>query len=156
MCIRDDRKRESSKMAKAFRYTEKVVFNVGLSVLSLVEQSIIEQAKISFENKVCIFYLWEMLIKTCLYYGPGINSDLPWAGNWCPGCLKPSKCSRNVLVTGGAAACSQRFTGHAAPVLILSLTLQQRLTLFCAAHHLFDSEVHWFGFYGKLVLRNHM
>ena len=57
MCIRDDRKRESSKMAKAFRYTEKVVFNVGLSVLSLVEQSIIEQAKISFENKVCIFYL---------------------------------------------------------------------------------------------------
>ena len=57
MCIRDDRKRESSKMAKAFRYTEKVVFNVGLSVLSLVEQSIIEQAKISFENKACIFYL---------------------------------------------------------------------------------------------------
>ena len=44
-------------MAKAFRYTEKVVFNVGLSVLPLVEQSIIEQAKISFENKVCIFYL---------------------------------------------------------------------------------------------------
>ena len=57
MCIRDDRKRESSKMAKAFRYTKKVVFNVGLSVLFLVERSIIEQARISFENKVCIFYL---------------------------------------------------------------------------------------------------
>ena len=44
-------------MAKAFRYTEKVVFNVGLSVLLLVERSIIEQARIHSENKVCIFYL---------------------------------------------------------------------------------------------------
>ena len=42
-------------MAKAFRYTKRVVFNVGLSVLFLVEQSIIERAKISLENN--IFYL---------------------------------------------------------------------------------------------------
>ena len=42
-------------MAKAFRYTKKVVFNVGLSVLFLMEQSIIEWAKISLENN--IFYL---------------------------------------------------------------------------------------------------
>ena len=93
MCLRDDRKRESSKMAKAFRYTKKVVFNVGFSVLFLVEQSIIEQAKIRLENKVYIFYLWELLNKTCLYYGPGITSDLPWTGDWPPGCLKPSRCS---------------------------------------------------------------
>ena len=93
MCLRDDRKRESSKMAKAFRYTKKVVFNVGFSVLFLMEQSIIEQAKISLENTVYIFYLWELLNKTCLYYGPGINSDLPWTGDWPPGCLKPSRCS---------------------------------------------------------------
>ena len=66
-------------MAKAFRYTEKVVFNVGLSVLFLVEQSIIERAKISLENN--IFYLRELLNQTCLYYGPGINSDLPWTGD---------------------------------------------------------------------------
>ena len=51
-CLRDDRKRESSKIAKAFRYTKKVVFNVGLSVLFLMEQSIIEQAKISLENNI--------------------------------------------------------------------------------------------------------
>ena len=57
MCLRDDRKRESSKMAKAFRYTEKVVSNVGLSVLFLVERSIIEQARIRFENKGYVFYL---------------------------------------------------------------------------------------------------
>ena len=44
-------------MAKAFRYTKKVVFNVGLSVLFLMEQSIIEQAKITLENTVYIFYL---------------------------------------------------------------------------------------------------
>ena len=44
-------------MAKAFRYTKKVVFNVGFSVLFLVEQSIIEQAKIRLENNVYIFYL---------------------------------------------------------------------------------------------------
>ena len=80
-------------MAKAFRYTKKVVFNVGLSVLFLMEQSIIEQAKISLGNTVYIFYLWEILNKTCLYYGPGINSDLPWTGDWPPGCLKPSRCS---------------------------------------------------------------
>ena len=109
MCLRDDRKRESSKMAKAFRYTEKVVFNVGLSVLFLVERSIIEQARIRFENKAYIFYLWEMLIRICLYYGPGMNSDLPWAGNWCPGCLKPSKCSRNALVAGGAGGVQPAF-----------------------------------------------
>ena len=100
-CVRDDRKRESSKMAKAFRYTKRVVFNVGLSVLFLMEQSIIERAKISLENTVYIFYLWEILNKTCLYYGPGINSDLPWTGDWPPGCLKPSQCSGNGPVTGG-------------------------------------------------------
>ena len=101
MCLRDDRKRESSKMAKAFRYTKKVVFNVGLSVLFLMEQSIIEQAKISLENTVYIFYLWELLNKTCLYYGPGITSDLPWTGDWLPGCLKPSQCSGSGPVIGG-------------------------------------------------------
>lgn len=106
-CLRDDSKRESSKMAKAFRYTKRVVFNVGLSVLFLVEQSIIERAKISLENN--IFYLWELLNKTCLYYGPGINSDLPWTGDWLPGCLKPSKHSGNVPVTGGDSSVQPAF-----------------------------------------------
>ena len=96
-------------MAKAFRYTKRVVFNVGLSVLFLVEQSIIEQAKISLENTVCIFYLWEILNKTCLYYGPGINSDVPWTGDWLPGCLKPSKHSGNVPVTGGHSSVQPAF-----------------------------------------------
>jgi hypothetical protein len=106
-CLRDDSKRESSKMAKAFRYTKRVVFNVGLSVLFLVEQSIIERAKISLENN--IFYLWELLNKTCLYYGPGINSDLPWTGDWLPGCLKPSKHSGNDPVTGGDSSVQPAF-----------------------------------------------
>ena len=44
-------------MAKAFRYTKKVIFNVGLSVLLLMEQSIIERAKISLENTVYFCYL---------------------------------------------------------------------------------------------------
>ena len=33
MCLRDDRKSESSKIAKALTYTKTVVLNVGLSVL---------------------------------------------------------------------------------------------------------------------------
>ena len=96
-------------MAKAFRYTKRVVFNVGLSVLFSVEQSIMERAKVSLENTVCIFYLWELLIKTCLYYGPGINSDLPWTGDWLPGCLKPSQCSGNDPVTGGDSSLQPAF-----------------------------------------------
>ena len=156
MCLRDDRKRESSKMAKAFRYTKKVVFNVGFSVLFLVEQSIIEQAKIRLENKVYIFYLWELLNKTCLYCGPGINSDLPWAGDWPPGCLKPSRCSGSGPWLEGTVACSRCLTVCAARVFFLSLVLQQIFTLFYAAYHLFDSEIHWFSFYDKLVLYNHM
>lgn len=48
-------------MAKAFRYTKKVVLNVGLSVLFLMEQPIIEQAKISLETKVYIFFPSEIL-----------------------------------------------------------------------------------------------
>ena len=44
-------------MAKAFRTTKRVVFSVGLSVLLLMEQSIIEQAKISLENTVHFCYL---------------------------------------------------------------------------------------------------
>ena len=106
-CLRDDSKRESSKMAKAFRYTKRVVFNVGLSVLFLMEQSIIERAKISLENN--IFYLWELLNKNCLYDGPGINSDLPWTGDWLPGCLKPSKHSGNDPVTGGDSSVQPAF-----------------------------------------------
>ena len=137
-------------MAKAFRYTKKVIFNVGLSVLLLMEQSIIERAKISLENN--IFYLWEILFKTCLYYGPGINSDLPWTGDWLPGCLKPSQCSGSGPVPGGTAASSRRLTVCAARVLFLSLGLQQIFTLFYAAYHLFDSEIHWLGFYNKLAM----
>ena len=156
MCLRDDRKRESSKMAKAFRYTKKVVFNVGLSVLFLMEQSIIERAKISLENTVYFCYLWELLIKICLYYGPGINSDLPWAGDWPPGCLKPSRCSGSGPWLEGTVACSRCLTVCAARVFFLSLVLQQIFTLFYAAYHLFDSEIHWFSFYDKLVLYNHM
>ena len=56
----------------------------------------------------------------------------------------------------GTAACSPRFTVCAARVLFLSLALQQIFTLFYAAYHLFDSEIHWFSFYDKLVLYNHM
>ena len=94
-------------MAKAFRYNKRVVFNVGLSVLFLMEQSIIERAKISLENN--IFYLWELLNKTYFYYGPGINSDLPWTGDWLPGCLKPSQCSGNDPVTGGDSSLQPAF-----------------------------------------------
>ena len=39
-------------MAKAFRHTKSLVFNVGLSVLFLIEQSIMEQAKISLKNNI--------------------------------------------------------------------------------------------------------
>ena len=59
-------------------------------------------------------------------------------------------------VTEGTAACSPHFTVCAARVLFLSLALQQIFTLFYTAYHLFDSEIHWFSFYDKLVLYNHM
>ena len=141
-------------MANTFRYTEKVVFNVGLSVLLLVERSIIEQARIHSENKVRIFYLWEMLIRTCLYHGPGMNSDLPWAGNWCPGCLKPSKCSRNALVAGGAGGVQPAFhwarCSCAHSVSDPSAEAHSPLR----SSSLVWSEVHWFRFYDKLVLYN--
>ena len=52
--------------------------------------------------------------------------------------------------------CSLHFIDCAARVLIQSLTLQQIFSLFHIAYHLFDSEIHWFGFYDKLVLYNHM
>lgn len=80
-------KEKALKWQKAFRYTEKVVFNVGLSVLFLVERSIIEQARIRFENKGYVFYLWEMLlehvftmglawIQTCLGQGTDVQAAL--------------------------------------------------------------------------------
>ena len=44
-------------MAKSFQVHQKGGFNVAVSVLFLVEQSIIERAKVSLENKVYFFYL---------------------------------------------------------------------------------------------------
>ena len=43
-------------MTDVFRYAKVVVFNVGLGVLFLMKQSMIEQTQTSFENKMYIFF----------------------------------------------------------------------------------------------------
>ena len=70
--------------------------------------------------------------------------------------LNPASIQETSQCLEGTAACSQRFTVCAARVLFLSLTLQQVFTLFYPVYYLFDSEIHWSGFYDKLVLYNRM